>query len=117
MRSFFLLCAVSVAAACVQLPAPDAFSSSETTTKDDGVGRLVEVSATVWGKASCPPGELAFLVPWEHSPAYDPALRFVRAPDPVPVCVAVLQAQVRALEGGAATLLKFPAGGYRLKTD
>lgn len=40
------------------------------------------------GRGNCPEGQAQFLVPWVNSPQYDPKVTFVRAPDPVAVCIA-----------------------------
>lgn len=62
----------------------------------------------------CPSGQALFDVPWEHSPQYDPLVRFIRAPDPVRMCLDLPSTLARQYVGRMVPLERVD-GRYRLQ--
>src|SRR5262245_24629919 len=90
MRSPTTLLALSaLLAACVQppQPAPQVDQAQAAAAAPTPAAAPSTFLAQLLSLEGCAPGEALFAIPWQHSPKYDPYIIFVRAPDPVPVCV------------------------------
>lgn len=101
-------------AGCAQAPATSTSAPAVASAAPRPADPPQRFLARLVSLEGCPPGQALFDVPWEHSPQYDPLVRFIRAPDPVRLCLGMPMTLARQYAGRMVPLERVD-GHYRLQ--